>query len=76
MKRRPIDLRLLSMAGILVVMWVLFRLKTGPYYFSGESIAHLTRDMATWTILAAGMTLVLPPAVATTRTTGPWLIMR
>ncbi|MBT3376321.1 MAG: sugar ABC transporter permease [Lentisphaerae bacterium] len=62
MRRKPartIDLRMLSMLGILVVMWTLFRLKTGDYYFGGDSIANLSRDMATWTILAGGMTLII-----------------
>lgn len=56
---KAIDLRMLSMLGILIVMWTLFRLKTGDYYFGGDSIANLSRDMATWTILAGGMTLVI-----------------
>ena len=58
-RQQRFDLRVLSMAGILVFMWILFRLRTGPYYFSGDSIANLSRDMATWTILSAGMTLVI-----------------
>jgi len=56
--RRP-DLRVLSMLGILVSVWLLFRWQVGEFYFSGESIAKLSRDMVTWTILAAGMTLVI-----------------
>jgi D-xylose transport system permease protein len=44
---------------ILVVMWVFFRLQVGDFYFSGESMAKLSRDMVSWTILAAGMTLVI-----------------
>jgi len=62
MKPQPhhkVDLRILSMVCILIAMWILFRAKTGEFYFSGESIANLSRDMATWTILAAGMTLVI-----------------
>ncbi len=55
---RP-DLRLLSMIAILVIMWIFFRLQVGEFYFSGESMAKLSRDMASWTILAAGMTLVI-----------------
>jgi D-xylose transport system permease protein len=47
------------MAGILVLLWVFFRLQVGEFYFSGESIAKLSRDMASWSILAAGMTLVI-----------------
>lgn len=54
-----IDLRLLSMVFILLGMWLFFRWQVGGFYFSGESIAKLSRDMATWTILAAGMTLVI-----------------
>jgi D-xylose transport system permease protein len=54
-----IDFRILSMVFILTVMWFFFRWKVGDFYFSGESIAKLSRDMATWTILAAGMTLVI-----------------
>ncbi|MDA0322692.1 MAG: sugar ABC transporter permease [Verrucomicrobia bacterium] len=54
-----LDLRLLSMVFILVAMWIFFRVQVGDFYFSGESIAKLSRDMATWTILAAGMTLVI-----------------
>ncbi len=53
------DLRLVSMVLILAAMWIFFRLQVGDFYFSGESIAKLSRDMATWTILAAGMTLVI-----------------
>jgi len=56
---RQLDLRVLSMMLILAVMWVFFRVRVGDFYFSGESIAKLSRDMATWTILAAGMTLVI-----------------
>jgi D-xylose transport system permease protein len=58
-QRRRIDLRVLSMALILIAMWVFFRIQVGEFYFSGESIAKLSRDMATWTILAGGMTLVI-----------------
>ncbi len=58
--RRPaIDLRLLTMVLILVAMWVFFRIRVGEFYFSGDSVANLLRDMATWTILAAGMTLII-----------------
>lgn len=53
------DLRLLSMFIILIAMWIFFRFKVGAFYFDGESIAKLSRDMATWTILSAGMTLVI-----------------
>lgn len=56
---RKIDLRLLSMVFILIAMWLFFRWRVGDFYLSGESIAKLSRDMATWTILAAGMTLVI-----------------
>ncbi|OGV89253.1 MAG: hypothetical protein A3K19_03725 [Lentisphaerae bacterium RIFOXYB12_FULL_65_16] len=56
---KRLDFRLLSMVFILVGLWILFRMKTGPFYFSGDSIGNLTRDMATWTILAAGMTLII-----------------
>lgn len=44
---------------ILVVMWIFFRMQVGEFYFSGESVAKLSRDMASWTILAAGITLVI-----------------
>ncbi len=54
-----LNLRLLSMVIILVVMWVFFRLQVGSFYFSGESFAKLSRDMVSWTILAAGATLVI-----------------
>jgi len=47
------------MIFILIAMWLFFRWRVGAFYFSGESIAKLSRDMATWTILAAGMTLVI-----------------
>lgn len=47
------------MVFILIAMWLFFRWRVGDFYFSGESIAKLSRDMATWTILAAGMTLVI-----------------
>lgn len=47
------------MMFILVAMWLFFRVEVGDFYLSGESIAKLSRDMATWTILAAGMTLVI-----------------
>jgi D-xylose transport system permease protein len=59
--RMPVklNLRLLSMVIILVVMWIFFRLQVGSFYFSGESIAKLFRDMVTWTILAGGATLVI-----------------
>lgn len=53
------DLRLLSMVVILAGMWIFFRVVVGEFYFGGESIAKLSRDMASWTILAAGMTLVI-----------------
>ena len=55
---RP-NLRLLSMILILAGMWIFFRIVVGDFYFGGESIAKLSRDMASWTILAAGMTLVI-----------------
>ncbi|MHB8854461.1 MAG: sugar ABC transporter permease [Ignavibacteriaceae bacterium] len=54
-----LNLRLLSMVIILVVMWVFFRLQVGSFYFSGESFAKLSRDMVSWTILAAGATLII-----------------
>jgi D-xylose transport system permease protein len=54
-----VNFRVLSMILILVAMWVFFRLQVGDFYFSGESIAKLSRDMVSWTILAAGMTLVI-----------------
>jgi D-xylose transport system permease protein len=54
-----LNLRLLSMVIILVVMWIFFRLQVGGFYFGGESIAKLLRDMVSWTILAAGATLVI-----------------
>ena len=54
-----LNLRLLSMVIILVVMWIFFRLQVGGFYFSGESFAKLSRDMVSWTILAAGATLVI-----------------
>lgn len=57
--KRKIDLRILSMVFILIAMWFFFRWRVGGFYFSGESIAKLSRDMATWTVLAAGMTLVI-----------------
>jgi D-xylose transport system permease protein len=47
------------MALILAGMWMYFRWQVGGFYFSGDSISNLSRDMATWTILAAGMTLVI-----------------
>ena len=40
-------------------MWVFFRLQVGSFYFSGESFAKLSRDMVSWTILAAGATLII-----------------
>ncbi len=54
-----LNLRVASMILILVLMWIFFRLQVGEFYFNGESIAKLSRDMASWTILAAGMTLVI-----------------
>lgn len=54
-----LNLRLLSMIIILIVMWIFFRLQVGSFYFSGESFAKLSRDMVSWTILAAGATLVI-----------------
>src|SRR5512140_3814131 len=54
-----LNLRVASMILILLLLWVVFRLQVGEFYFSGESIAKLSRDMASWTILAAGMTLVI-----------------
>jgi D-xylose transport system permease protein len=53
------NIRLLSMVIVLILLWTYFRLQVGEFYFSGESIAKLSRDMATWAILAAGMTLVI-----------------
>lgn len=58
-KRGLPDLRILTMVFILAGLWIFFRLQVGEFYFSGESAAKLSRDMATWTILAAGMTLVI-----------------
>jgi D-xylose transport system permease protein len=57
--RASIDIRMLTMVLILFGLWLMFRLLVGDFYFSGESIAKLSRDMVTWTILAAGMTLVI-----------------
>ncbi len=54
-----INFRMLSMFMILIVMWIFFRLEVGGFYFSGESIAKLSRDMVSWTILAGGMTLII-----------------
>jgi len=54
-----LNVRLLSMVAILVIMWLFFRIQVGGFYFSGESIAKLSRDMVSWTILAAGATLVI-----------------
>ncbi len=54
-----LNFRLLTMIMILVVMWIFFRLQVGDFYFSGESFAKLSRDMVSWTILAAGATLVI-----------------
>ena len=54
-----LNLRVASMVLILILMWIFFRMQVGEFYFSGESIAKLSRDMASWTILAAGMTLVI-----------------
>lgn len=51
--------RVLVMVMILVALWSFFRWQVGDFYLHGESIAKLSRDMATWTILAAGMTLVI-----------------
>ena len=53
------DLRIVAMVGILLAMWAFFAVKVGPAYLSGDSTSNLSRDMATWTILAAGMTLVI-----------------
>lgn len=53
------NIRLLSMVLVLILLWTYFRLQVGEFYFSGESIAKLSRDMATWAILAAGMTMVI-----------------
>ncbi len=53
------EARLISMILILAAMWLFFRWRVGAFYFSGESIAKLSRDMATWAILASGMTLVI-----------------
>jgi D-xylose transport system permease protein len=47
------------MVLVLAALWIALRLKLGPFYWGGESIANLSRAMATWTILAAGMTLVI-----------------
>ncbi|MEW6511936.1 MAG: sugar ABC transporter permease [Bacteroidota bacterium] len=47
------------MIVILIAMWAFFRVVVGEFYTGGESIAKLTRDMASWTILAAGMTLII-----------------
>ncbi len=58
-KAIKVDIRMLSMVLILLGLWFLFRWMVGDFYFSGESIAKLSRDMATWTILATGMTLVI-----------------
>ena len=54
-----INVRVFSMVGILVLLWIFFRAQVGEIYFSGESISKLSRDMAPWTILAAAMTLVI-----------------
>ena len=54
-----VNWRVISMLGILAALWVFFRIQVGEVYFSGESISKLSRDMAPWTILAAGMTLVI-----------------
>ena len=54
-----VNFRVMSMILILIAMWIFFRLQVGEFYFSGESIAKLSRDMVGWTILAAGMTLVI-----------------
>lgn len=54
-----VNFRVMSMILILVAMWIFFRLQVGEFYFSGESIAKLSRDMVSWTVLAAGMTLVI-----------------
>ena len=54
-----LDLRIVSMALILAAMWIYFRIRVGDFYFSGDSVSNLSRDMATWTILAACMTLVI-----------------
>ncbi len=54
-----LNLRLLSMVIILLVMWTFFRIQVGSFYFSGESFAKLSRDMVSWTILAAGATMVI-----------------
>lgn len=56
---KGVDLRLLSMVFILMAMWLFFRWRVGGFYFSGESIAKLSRDMAIWMILATGMTMVI-----------------
>ncbi|MCX7049400.1 MAG: sugar ABC transporter permease [Candidatus Sumerlaeota bacterium] len=58
-RKIPLDFRILSMLFILGGLWTLFRFKVGAFYFGGDSISNLTRDMATWTILAGGMTLVI-----------------
>ncbi|MCX6149504.1 MAG: hypothetical protein NTX22_03150 [Ignavibacteriales bacterium] len=58
-KNLNINFRLLSMVIILIVMWIFFRIQVGEFYFNGESIAKLSRDMVSWTILAAGVTLVI-----------------
>jgi D-xylose transport system permease protein len=59
MKTRRFDPRTFSMIVILCALWIFFRIQVGGFYFSGDSVSNLTRDMATWAILAAGMTLVI-----------------
>ena len=72
--RWSVNARLLSMLAILAVMWVFFRLQVGDFYFSGESIAKLSRDMATRpasATQAAGLTpcqrTASPSSVASSR---------
>lgn len=58
-RKVKINFRVLSMIMVLVIMWVFFRIEVGGFYFSGESIAKLSRDMVSWTILGGGMTLII-----------------
>jgi D-xylose transport system permease protein len=54
-----IDFRLVSMCLILAGLFIFFRIQVGGFYFSGESISKLVRDMSTWGILGAGVTLII-----------------
>ena len=56
---RRLDPRTLSMVVILIALWIFFRIQVGAFYFSGDSLSNLSRDIATWVILAAGMTMVI-----------------